>query len=167
MDTFVPIPHWTVYPNLQSIAGKTAIQDHRNHSYEIIGKILAPRKYTSPGKIVAFQNIVKHELEKMQTRLDVIEKILRPLPYYRGYYRDMGAVRAFQEWIDGLLCFTNTNTMYISPHNQRCKNMYSFKYECCFHRQNEDLSLGVYPSDFNVVRDPKNGRILKCDLWLD
>ena len=164
---FAPIPFWNHYPNLQSIAVSHAVRAHRDSSYKILSKINTPNKGAPLEEIQTFQSLIISKLERMQTRLDFIKKVLQSLPYYRGYYRDMSATRAFQEWVDGLKCFTSTERMNEAPHNSRCLKRGNFKIDCCFHRQNEDLSLEVYFYDFIFTRDSITGRLASCEILTD
>lgn len=146
------------YPTLQTHLMRPAIQAYRDTSYEEIARYTLDD--VTKESIEFFRKRLRSKLDQMKAIIGAMRRILDWSPYYPYRYRDEAALSAFQEWRASLENFTSVEGLERIEHLNECKNRYCVKLQCMFHETNAEKSLLIYPFDFDVVRNPRTGRLV-------
>ena len=157
--TYFPIATRNFYPSWQASLINKALRACRDESYEALSLLYTPDINSAHDVVVNFMTRVKNRLDKMESWLEAISRILSRSPHYRYRYRDEAAVYAFREWTKNLRVFQCQKLLEQVQHCSYCSNPECTKFGCLFHETNAESSLLVYRSDFDVVRDQRTGKL--------
>ena len=163
---FGPIYPRPNYPNWQTKLIRPAIQAYRDKCYEEIAFLLAPDDTFSAEQLNDFSVTLRHKLEQMETRSNVIKRILQHSPHYPYKYRDINAIDAFQEWFLQLAPFTSSDETNKLNHHNLCNDDGCLRYRCLFHTTNAEASIRVYRNDFDVIRHPETGMLKEVAILI-
>ena len=162
---FGPICPRRRYPTWQSSLLRPAIQAYRDTSYEEIARYTLER--VTEASIVVFQERLKIKLNEMRAVIGAMRRILDWSPHYSYRYRDEAALGAFEEWRAGMEQFVPREGLGGIEHSSDCRDHQCKKLQCKFHEENAERSLKVYPFDFDVVRDPRTGKIVEVAIFVE